>query len=159
MKIAFSNDHAAVEERGRLISGIKKLGHEVIDYGTDENKSVDYPDMAEKAIEAVAGGDVDRTVLICGSGVGMSMVANRVPGVRCALVTDLYAAAMSRRHNDSNCLSLRSREQSPELNEQILKTWLETPFEGGRHQGRVQKIDEVGRRISNAAMERQSAKQ
>jgi ribose 5-phosphate isomerase B len=157
MKIAFSNDHAAVEERQRMIDEIRKLGHDVVDFGTKESKSVDYPDMAEKAIEAVAEGDVDRTILVCGTGIGMSMVANRVPGVRCAVATDIFGAEMSRRHNDANCLALRAREQSPELNDEIIKTWLETPFEGGRHLNRVQKIDSVGKRIEEE-LERHGSK-
>lgn len=147
MKIAFSNDHAAYEERQRLVNEIKNLGHEVIDFGTKENTSIDYPDVAEKAIEAVAEGEVDRTILVCGTGIGMSMVANRVPGVRCAVVTDLFGAEMSRRHNDANCLALRARGLSAETNEQIIRTWLETPFDGGRHLRRVQKIETVGKRI------------
>jgi ribose 5-phosphate isomerase B len=147
MKIAFSNDHAAHEEREQMIDEIKKLGHEVVDFGTKKSDSVDYPDMAEKALEAVAEGTVDRAVLACGSGMGMSIVANRIPGVRCALATDLYGAEMSRRHNDANVLALRTREQPINANEQIIKTWLETPFEGGRHLARVQKIDEVAKRI------------
>jgi ribose 5-phosphate isomerase B len=147
MKIAFSNDHAAYDEREKLIQEIKSLGHDVIDFGTRQNASVDYPDMAEKALEAVVEGTVDRAVLACGSGMGMSMVANRIPGVRCALATDTYGAEMSRRHNDANVLALRTREQSEGANEKIIKTWLETPFEGGRHLARVKKIDEVAKRI------------
>ena len=143
MKIAFSNDHAAVESR-HLLADLKAAGHEVTDYGTASTDRVDYPDMAAPALRDLTSGKVDRVVLVCGSGIGMSIVANRVPGVRCALVTDLWAAAMCRHHNDSNCLALRSREQSEELNSNILKVWLETEFDGGRHEERIEKIESVG---------------
>jgi len=143
LKIAFSNDHAALESRP-LIKWLKDQGHEVDDFGTDSTASVDYPNMAAPALAELKEGKVERVVLVCGSGVGMSIVANRVPGIRCALVTDLYAAEMSRRHNNSNCLALRSRHQSEELNLQILKLWLETDFEGGRHERRIEEIETVG---------------
>ncbi len=143
LKIAFSNDHAAVESR-HLIDEIKAAGHEVLDYGVPSPERVDYPDVAAPALKALTSGKADRIVLVCGSGIGMSIVANRVPGVRCALVTDKYAAEMSRRHNDANCLSLRSREQSEALNSEILSLWLNTDYEGGRHQDRVDKIEAVG---------------
>lgn len=159
MKIAFSNDHAALDSRERLIRKLQSLGHEVVDYGVAENRSVDYPDVAKPAVEALARGEVDRTILVCGSGIGMSMVANRYPGVRCALTTDVYGAEMSRRHNDANCLALRSREQSAEANEQIVQTWIETPFEGGRHSKRIEKIEEVSRGLAASEPERnQSSK-
>lgn len=141
MKIAFANDHAATAERDALIEKIRSLGHEVIDLGTAENVSVDYPDYAASAAKELVHGRVDRAVLVCGSGIGMCMTANKFPHVRCALATDLYGAEMSRRHNNANCLALRSREQSEALNEQILETWLTTPFDGNRHERRVEKID------------------
>lgn len=143
MKIAFSNDHAAVESR-HLIKEMTAKGHEVQDFGVPTPERVDYPDVAAPAIKALVSGEVDRAILVCGSGIGMSIVANRVPGVRCALVTDKYAAEMSRMHNDANCLALRSREQSEALNSEILALWLDTGYEGGRHQGRVEKIEAVG---------------
>jgi ribose 5-phosphate isomerase B len=149
MKIGFSNDHAGVVERGRIMQELKNLGHEVIDYGTSDTKSVNYPEMAEPAVRALVEGTVDRVVLMCGTGIGMSMVANRVPGVRCAVVTDKYGAELSRRHNDANCLALRCREIDPAVNDELLKTWLETPFEGGRHAVRVKLIDEVGERLES----------
>lgn len=145
MKIAFANDHAAAGERQALITKMRAMGHEVVDFGSSEPGPVDYPDYAAPAARALSAGETDCAVLICGSGVGMSIVANRFPGVRCALVTDLFAAESSRRHNNANCLALRAREQSRELNEQILETWLATPFDGGRHEHRVRKIDEVAR--------------
>lgn len=143
MKIAFSNDHAAVDSR-HLIDELKAKGHEVVDYGVPNEDRVDYPDVARPALSDLIQGKVDRVVLVCGSGVGMSMVANRIPRVRCALAVDEYSAEMSRRHNNSNCIALRSREQSPELNSKILSLWLETEFEGGRHDQRNDKIEAVG---------------
>lgn len=149
MKIAFTNDHAGSPAREKLLAKLRELGHEVLDFGAKSEESVDYPDYAVPAVEALVRGDVDRAVLVCGSGIGMSMVANRFPGVRCALATDLFAAQASRSHNDSNALALRAREQSGDLNAEIIEKWLETPFEGGRHQRRVHKIDAVAENHTN----------
>lgn len=143
MKIAFSNDHAAVDNR-HLIDELKAAGHEVVDYGVPTEDRVDYPDVASPALKDLVSGAVDRVLLVCGSGIGMSIVANRVPGVRCALVTDSFAAEMSRRHNNANCLALRSREQKPEINSELLRIWMNTEFESGRHLDRIQKIENVG---------------
>jgi len=142
MKIAFANDHAAADVRDRIVEELKRLGHEVEDFGSHGRQPVDYADYAVKALAAYKEGKADRVVLMCGTGLGMSYVGNRIPGVRCALCTDEFAAKMSRSHNDANCLALRAREQDPELNRKILKLWLETPFEGGRHQQRIDKIEE-----------------
>lgn len=142
MRIAFSNDHAAVDSR-HLIDELKQAGHEVVDYGVASLDRVDYPDVAAPALKDLIDHKVDRVVLVCGSGIGMSIVANRVSGVRCALATDTYAAEMSRKHNNSNCLALRSREQSEELNSAILKQWMNTEFESGRHEARNEKIEAV----------------
>lgn len=143
LKIAFSNDHAAVTSR-HLIDELKAAGHEVVDYGVPSEERVDYPDVAAPALRDLVAGDVDRSILVCGSGVGMSIVANRIPGIRCVLATDMYSAEMSRRHNDANCLALRSREQSERLNSQLVNTWLNTEFETGRHDQRNAKIESVG---------------
>ncbi len=145
MKIAIANDHAGAPMREVVVKG-----HEIVDCGTDGSCSVDYPDYAVKAVSLLVRRQVDRAILICGSGIGMSIVANRVPGVRCALATDLFAAEMSRRHNDANCLALRAREQSPELNSQIVEKWLETPFEGDRHSRRIEKIELVTAELRKA---------
>lgn len=142
-KIAFSNDHAAIEQRQALLARLRELGCEVLDFGAATADSVDYPDFAAPAMRALQSGEVDGAVLVCGSGIGMSMVANRYRGVRCALATDLFAAEMSRRHNNANCLALRSRNQPPDLNLKILETWLTTPFDGGRHQRRIEKLDSI----------------
>jgi len=149
VKIAFSNDHAGSPMRTAVLQVLKELGHEILDFGADGQCSVDYPDYAVPALQALVRGEVDRAILICGSGIGMSIVANRLPGVRCALVTDLFAAEMSRRHNDANCLALRAREQSADLNVEIVKKWLETPFEDERHSRRIEKIEQLTRALRN----------
>lgn len=143
MRIAFANDHAAHEARTAVLAQLRDLGHEVVDYGFAGSESVDYPDYAGQAAAAVACGEVDLGIVMCGSGIGVSIVANKFSGVRCALCTDLYGAEMSRRHNDANCLALRVREQTAEMNAAIIALWLKTEFEGGRHCGRVDKIDSV----------------
>lgn len=142
MRIAFSNDHAALESR-HLIDELKEAGHEVVDYGVSSPDSVDYPDVAAPALKDLSDQKVDRVVLVCGSGVGMSIVANRVAGVRCALSIDPFTAEMSRKHNNSNCLALRSRNQAEEVNSEILDLWINTEFEGGRHDRRNEKIESV----------------
>lgn len=143
MRIAFSNDHAAIESR-HLIDEMKQAGHEVIDYGVSSSDRVDYPDVAAPALKDLVGKKVDRVVLVCGSGIGMSIVANRVPGIRCALSIDTYSAEMSRKHNNCNCVALRSRNQTEALNSEILETWLKTDYESGRHELRNGKIETVG---------------
>lgn len=149
-KIAFSNDHAAIQQRDALLKRLRELGYDVLDLGATTGESVDYPDFAARAMQALQSGQVDAAVLVCGSGIGMSMAANRYRGVRCALATDLFAAEMSRRHNDANCLALRARNQPLELNLKILETWLATPFDGGRHQRRVDKLDTLPENTSAA---------
>ncbi|AXA35568.1 MAG: ribose 5-phosphate isomerase B [Candidatus Hydrogenedentota bacterium] len=143
MRIAFSNDHAGAPMREHLLPILKQLGHEVLDFGADGQASVDYPDYASPALRALISGQVERTILVCGSGVGMSIVANRIPGVRCALAVDVWTAEMSRRHNDTNCLALRAREQDPKVNVAIVEKWLATDFEGDRHRRRIEKIEEI----------------
>jgi ribose 5-phosphate isomerase B len=140
MKIAFGCDHAAFDHREPILAALRDAGHTVLDFGTKSPESVDYPDYVGPVAEAVAAGQAERAVVICGSAVGASIVANKVKGVRCALVTDTWAAEMSRRHNDANALALRSREQTLERNLEIMKIWLSTPYEGGRHDRRLQKI-------------------
>lgn len=144
MKIAFGNDHAGLDQRDGLLGEIRRLGHEIVDFGTASADSVDYPDYAAAVAKAIQRGEAERGVLVCGTGVGMAIAANRFAGVRCANVTDAFAARMSRLHNDANCIALRAREQDLATNLNILAAWLETPFEGGRHQRRVDKIDSNG---------------
>ncbi len=144
MKIAIGNDHAAMEMRNRVIEELKKLGHEVIDCGTDNSNSVDYPDYAKKVAESVIDKKAERGILICGTGIGMSIAANRFPQIRCSLCTDTFSAEMARAHNDANVLSLRARKQDPEVNIDVLKIWLDTPFSNEeRHIKRIKKLSEM----------------
>ncbi|MCX8037356.1 MAG: ribose 5-phosphate isomerase B [Candidatus Sumerlaeia bacterium] len=140
MKVAFANDHRGAAMRQALIARIRAMGHEVIDYGVDKEESVDYPDYAAKGAGAVSKGEADRAVLICGTGIGMSIAANKLPGVRAAVCTDELGAELARRHNDANVLALRGCNQDLAVNLRILETFLSTEFDGGRHQRRVEKI-------------------
>lgn len=141
MNIAIASDHAGLDLKREVARVLRELGHSVTDFGAHTNESVDYPDFGALAAEAVAGGKADRGVLICGTGIGMSIVANRFAGVRAALCHDPYTAAVSRRHNDANVLVLGQRVLGTDLALAILRAWLETAFEGGRHARRVAKLD------------------
>jgi ribose 5-phosphate isomerase B len=134
-------DHAGFELKEHLKKTLDRLGVPYEDLGTHSADSVDYPDFARKVAEAVSQGEAERGLLVCGSGQGMAMTANRYPKVRAALAADEQTARLSREHNDANILALGGRLVEPERADQILKTWLETPFAGGRHTGRVAKID------------------
>lgn len=140
MRIAIGMDHRGATLRNQVIEHLKKTGHEVVDFGTDKQSSVDYPDYAAQAAHAVASKQADRGILICGTGIGMSIAANKVRGIRCAVCTDEYGSKMARSHNDANMLALRSVQMDPALNLKIIDTFLSTDFEGGRHQVRVNKI-------------------
>jgi ribose 5-phosphate isomerase B len=140
MKIAVGSDHRGFEVKRRVTQLLKQLGHEVLDYGAEGVESVDYPDYAFKVGRAVGSGEVERGILICGTGIGMCIAANKVPGVRAAPCHDSITAEMSRRHNDSNVLCLSADLLGVELIDRMLKIWLETEFEGGRHARRVDKI-------------------
>ncbi len=142
MKIAVACDHGGLLIKEQVKDIINRK-HEAVDLGTDSDASVDYADYAFKAVEALKRGEVERIVLICGTGIGMSLAANRVNGVRGTLCHDAFTAQMSREHNDSNCLVLGARTTGPSIVEQIVTIWLETPFEGGRHQQRIDKLDSM----------------
>ncbi len=141
MKIAVGADHAGVDCKAFVIELLQEGGHEITDMGTMSAEPVDYPDIARKVAEEVAEGNVDMGVLICGTGLGMSMSANRIHGVRAALCTNENMAELSRKHNDANVLCLGGRILSREDIPGILSVWLATAFEGGRHARRVAKID------------------
>ena len=142
MKLGFASDHAGFDLKERLKAWALEHGHDVVDFGTDGSGSVDYPDFAHRAAE---GRDRwDRLVLVCGSGIGISMAANRHAGIRCALVTSQDHAALARQHNDANAIAFGQRLTEPLLAESYLKIFLDTPFESGRHQGRVDKIEIKG---------------
>ncbi|TNF72926.1 MAG: ribose 5-phosphate isomerase B [Acidobacteria bacterium] len=143
MKIGLASDHAGYVYKEQIKEFLTAAGHEVVDFGTDSEESVDYPLYIRPAAEAVAAGDCDRAIVLGGSGNGEAMAANRVPGVRCALCWDERTARLAREHNDANALSLGQRLISPETALAIVKTWLETPFEGGRHVRRIQMIDQI----------------
>lgn len=144
MKIALASDHRGFDFKKRVISMLTQMGHTVKDFGTNTSaESVDYPDFGLKASISVGSGECERGILICGTGIGMSLIANKVKGVRAALCHNLYTVEMSRRHNDSNVLCIGADVIDEELLEQKVKLWLETPFEGGRHARRVDKIMEA----------------
>ncbi|MCD5324059.1 MULTISPECIES: ribose 5-phosphate isomerase B [Pontibacillus] len=142
MKVIVASDHGGVNIRKEVTSLLEEMNIEFEDIGCDCEGSVDYPDYAIPAAERVANGEFDRGILICGTGIGMSISANKVKGVRCALVHDLFTAKVTREHNDSNILAMGERVIGPGLAREIAKTWLSAEFEGGRHANRVSKISE-----------------
>jgi ribose 5-phosphate isomerase B len=144
MKIVVGSDHAGYALKEALKQRLTERGHEVLDVGTAGPESVDYPDYGARGAEAVARGEVERGVLICGSGIGMCIAANRFPGVRAVLAHNIWAARMARAHNNANVLCLGERITALGLALDILDVFLETPFEGGRHQRRVDKLTALG---------------
>jgi ribose 5-phosphate isomerase B len=149
MKIAIGSDHAGFELKEIISQLLKEMGHEVIDMGTASNSSVDYPDFAETVSKAVSEGSVDRGILICGTGIGMSIVANKFKNVRAALCNDLFTAKMSRLHNDANVLAIGGRIVGKDLAKEIVNIWINTPFEGGRHLKRLEKITLIERKVTD----------
>ena len=143
MKIAIASDHAGYEYKEQIKILLQKLGHDVRDFGTSNNESVDYPVFIRPAAQAVASGECERGIVLGGSGNGEAMVANKVKGIRCALCWNEESARLSRQHNDANMLSLGERMIALETALSLVKLWLDTPFEGGRHERRVRQI-EVG---------------
>ena len=143
LSVALGADHAGWELKEALKSWLMEAGYQVLDFGTHSPDSVDYPDYAQQVGEAVAVGKVDRGVLVCGTGIGMTMAANKIPGVRAALCGDAFTSRMSREHNDANVLALGGRLTDADMGCDILKVWLETAFAGGRHARRVNKIMEL----------------
>ena len=142
-RIVIGCDHAAFRLKETLKAAMEAQGIAVTDVGTHSEASMDYPDTGKVVAQKISSGEFDRGILICGTGLGMSMVANKFPHVRAALCNDLFSAAMSRRHNDANILVLGGRVIGDVLALEILKTWLETPFEGGRHQRRLDLFDRI----------------
>ena len=143
MKIALASDHAGYQEKEKLKPLLKNLGIEFDDLGTVSEDSVDYPDYARKVGEKVANGEAEQGLLVCGSGTGMAIAANKVPGVRAAVAWNEEIARLARQHNDANVLSIGARTTPEEEIPKIVKTWFDTKFEGGRHAGRVEKIKEI----------------
>jgi len=140
MRIAVGCDHRGHEIRGKLVDFLRSLGHDVLDLGVFSDEPVDYPDVAAAVASRVSRGDVERGILICGTGLGMCIPANKFPGVRAAPCHDDLTAEMSRRHNDLNVLCLSADLLGERLIDRMLEIWLQTPFEGGRHARRVEKI-------------------
>ena len=142
MKVAIGSDHGGIHIREEIMNLMDEMGIEYQDFGCECSNSVDYPDYAFPVAEKVASGEFDRGILICGTGIGMSISANKVKGIRCALVHDVFSAKATRQHNDSNVLAMGERVIGPGLAREIAKVWLTTEFEGGRHINRVNKITE-----------------
>ncbi len=152
MKIAIGSDHAGFQLKEIVKSTLTELGYEIVDFGTNSESSVDFPDYGTPVAEGVSNGDFDRGIVICGNGLGMSYVANKVPGIRCALATSVILAQESRKHGNANVLSLGGRPETGGLETdkalQIVKAWLETDYEGGRHQKRLDKIQLIENKYS-----------
>lgn len=140
MKIAIGNDHAAVEMKRQIVEFLQELGHEVVNFGTDTNASCDYPEYGEKVGRAVAGKEADLGILICGTGVGISLAANKVKGVRAVVCSEPYSAKLSKQHNNTNVLAFGARVIGIEMAKMIVTEWLNAEFEGDRHQRRVDMI-------------------
>ena len=146
MKIAIGNDHAAVELKKVIMEYVISLGHEVTNFGTDTNESCHYPDFGEKVGRAVAAGEFDCGILICGTGVGISIAANKVKGVRAAVCSDTATARLVKQHNNANIIAFGERIVGVELAKDIVKAYLEAEFEGGRHATRVAMIADIENR-------------
>jgi ribose 5-phosphate isomerase B len=140
MTIAIASDHAGFALKAELAAELAAAGHQVLDLGPHDDGRVDYPDYGRALGEAISAGRAERGIAICGSGIGISIAANRVAGVRCALVTSGLMARLARQHNDANCIALGSRIIGPETARDCVAEFLNTPFEGGRHAGRVAKL-------------------
>ena len=143
MKIAISSDHGGNNLRQEIMSLLDELNISYQDFGPQSSDSVDYPDFAKPVADGVASGEFERGILLCGTGIGMSIAANKVKGIRCALVHDVFSAKATRCHNDSNILAMGERVIGPGLAGEIVKAWLGTEFEGGRHTRRIEKITEL----------------
>ncbi len=144
MKIAIGADHGGYSLKEVIVPYLLSLGHEVEDVGCSCEQSVDYPDYALPVCDLVTSGKAERGILICGTGIGMSIAANKVRGIRCALVHDLFTAQATRDHNDTNVLAMGERVIGPGVAQEIIRVWLETPFSGGeRHVGRLNKVKQI----------------
>jgi ribose 5-phosphate isomerase B len=148
MKIAIGSDHAGFELKEKIKKYLDELGYKYKDFGTDSNESVDYPDYALKVAESVAKKEYDRGILICGSGIGMCMTANKVPGIRAALCHNIETAKLSREHNDANVLTFGARMIDENTAKDIVKVWLKTEFLGDRHLRRINKIKDIEKKYS-----------
>ncbi|EHU8370610.1 ribose 5-phosphate isomerase B [Listeria monocytogenes] len=143
MKIAIGNDHVGTELKPVIVAYLQDLGHEVDDFGAFSNERTDYPEYGKKVAESVAAGKSDLGILICGSGVGISIAANKVNGIRAVVCSEPYSAKLSREHNNTNILAFGSRVVGAELAKMIVQNWLDAEFEGGRHAKRVEMIARI----------------
>ena len=143
MKIAIGNDHAAVEMKNVIVEHLKSKGHEVINFGTDTLESYPYPKAASDVAHAVVNKEADCGILICGTGVGIGIAANKVKGIRCATVSEPFSAKLTKMHNNANVLSFGARVVGTEVAKMIVDSWLEAEYEGGRHQTRIDMIHEL----------------
>lgn len=147
-KIAVGSDHAGFGLKEEILGLLKGLNIDIVDCGTNTTESVDYPDFGARVSELVSSGGAERGILVCGTGLGMSMVANKYPNVRAALCNDLFSAKMSRLHNDANILVMGGRVIGKDLAAEIVKVWLSTPFEGERHLKRLHKIKKIEEKLN-----------
>ena len=143
MKIAIGNDHAAVELKNHITRFVENMGHTVVNFGTDSNESCDYPVYGERVGRAVANKECDLGILICGTGIGISLAANKVKGVRAAVCSEPYSARLTRQHNDANIIAFGARVVGSAMAEMIVEEFLNAEYEGGRHQRRVDMISEI----------------
>lgn len=143
MKIAIGNDHGGLNLKEAVIETLRAEGAEVLNFGTDTPDSVDYPDYSVQVAEAVASGEADAGVLLCGTGIGISIAANKVKGIRCAVVVNEFTAEATKEHNNANIIAMGGRVISPEMAARCTKIWLKTKFAGGRHQNRIDKISKI----------------
>ncbi len=143
MRVAIASDHGGYSLKRQLLKRLGDTGDSFVDFGSDSEESVDYPDYAFEVAGRVASGEFDRGILLCGTGIGMAIAANKVNGIRAATVHDLFSAQATRAHNDSNILTMGGRVVDSELAEQIVRVWLKTPFESGRHARRLETIHRV----------------
>lgn len=146
MKIAMGNDHAAVEMKNEIAEFLKEMGHEVINFGTDTKESVNYPAYGEKVGRAVAAGEADCGIVICGTGIGISLAANKVKGIRAAVCSEPLSAKLSKQHNNTNVLAFGARVIGIEMAKLIVTEWLNAEFEGGRHEERVKLLMDIENR-------------
>ena len=143
MRIAFAADHAGYELKDALIAWLREAGHEAIDLGTNGPESVDYPDFGVRLARAIAAGEAERGIAVCGSGIGISIAVNRNPACRCARVDDPLSAQLAREHNDANVLAFGARLIGPDMAKACILAFLDTPFNGGRHQRRVDQLSHI----------------
>lgn len=150
MKIAVGSDHRGYQVKSKILGQIQDLGHEAVDFGPQSAESVDYPDVGASVAKSLSKGEIERGILICGTGIGMCIVANKYPGVRAASCHDDLTAEMSRRHNDSNILCLSADLLGERLVTRMVEIWLKTEFEGGRHSRRLEKIIQYEHELHDA---------